>query len=197
MLIKEIKSSAKGNFLIEEGDMVFIPRVMSDSDASRLQYLFNLLVADFPIHGQDDFLQQSLTEKCDEIIKRFSLRKDSHFHVSPTIPVKVDGSTLHLKPSFQWLNGRDIYYQKVSIDQTRIEATQKDVTSATWMLQRLKESSNGAETRALIKLSEADDGLVSDWRASEYIDLLKGATDLIINVDNDEAVELEFSALHS
>src|SRR5206468_4307011 len=123
----------------------------------------------FPESGQADLLQQSLSERCDEIIKRFRLRRNKYFHIGPTVEVDLDGSKLHLKPSYQWLNGRDIFYQKVSIDQSRIESTQKDVTSATWVLERLRESFRGAETRALIKISDNEDGVDSNWHSSEYL----------------------------
>lgn len=197
IIMREIQASAKGNFIIEEGDRIFIPREMSDTDGSRLGYLFNLLVAEFPSQFAEDFLQQSLSERCDEIIKRFHLRKDPHFRISPTVQIAVDGSTVHLKPSYQWLNGRDIYYQKVTINQARLEATQKDVTSAAWVLDRLKESTPGVETRALVKISDVEETTPADWRPDEYLDLLATVSDSIINVDNDDEVVKEFSALHS
>lgn len=197
LVMREITNSARGNFVVQEGERIFIPREMSDGDGNRLSYLFNLLVGEFPSNFQEDFLQQSLSEKCDEIIKRFRLRRDPHFHITPTIPVTVEGATVHLQPSYQWLNGRDICYQKVTINQARLDATQKDVTSATWVLDHLKSNIPGIETKALVKLSDVEENLPQNWRPKEYLDLLSTVSDSIINVDNEDEVFREFSSLHA
>jgi hypothetical protein len=191
--IGEIVRSAKGNFVVEEGSGVFIPPQAAVDGAHRLDYLFHLLVDEFPRVDNADDVQRGLSERCEQIVRRYQLRKDPHFSESPSISIQVDGSTKHVRPSYHWLNGRDVYYQKVLIDDVKFDLTQRDVTSARWLFERLKELSGSVETKALVKFAERDETNKSS--RDEYVEILSSVVDNIIDVDNENEVDREFGQL--
>jgi len=197
-ILAEVMSSARGNFVIEEGQGLFLPKATSQSKIDQLDYLYKLIVDEFSQDVEGVSVQRSLSQRCDEIIRHYDLRRDPHFHESPTIPITIDGAPRHIRPSYRWLNGRDIYFQKVSIDETRLDPTQRDVTSAAWMFERLKEANQHSETKALVKFSRRDDGnaTLPVSGQAEYADLLASVSDAIIDVDDDAEVDRFFSQLH-
>jgi hypothetical protein len=198
-IASELVSSTRGNFVVEEGQALFLPREIEDSRSEQLDYLFRLVVSDFSPEGDAISIQRSLSQKCNEIIRKYQLNKDPHFRESPMITIEVDGAQRHIRPSYQWLNGRDIYFQKVLIDESRFDPTQKDVTSAAWMFERLKEHNKRSETKALVKFSDREDSnLVNPaWDQSEFWKLLNDVSDSVINIDDEMQVEREFSELRS
>lgn len=191
--IKEILRSAKGNFVVEEGSGIFIPPQAATDEAHRLEYLFHLLVDEFPQIDNTDVVQRSLSDRCEQIVKKYQLRKDPHFSESPTISIDVDGTKKHVRPSYHWLNGRDIYYQKVLIDDVKLDLTQRDVTSARWLFERLKSLGSSVETKALVKFAERDD--LNRPSRDEYIEILSPVATNIIDVDDESQIEEEFGHL--
>ena len=192
--IEEIKASAKGNFVIDEGSRLFVPPGAMEDESQTLEYLFHLLVGEFPSINSVDAVQLSLAKRCEEIIKRFRLRKDPHFHESPSIAITVDGGLTHVRPSYQWLNGRSIFYQKALLDESRFDISQRDVTSTRWLFEQLKLTATNVETKALVRFAD-DEGNTTAISRQEQINLLEPVADKIINVDDERAVEEEFSSL--
>jgi hypothetical protein len=194
-LLNQLLATSNGNYIVTEGDVVFPPKEMSGDPLRILEYLFQFLVGDFP-EQKESLEQVSLSAKCEEIIKRYGLKKTTYFEESPIISVDVDGITQHLKPSYRWLNGAEVCFQKVSLDAVKLESTQKDVNSALWMFEKLKNSNNRIQTKALVKFFDQDP-LVSQPRIDprEYMSLLERISDQVVNVDDDAQVDAAFGNL--
>jgi hypothetical protein len=152
-ILNRLLATSNGNYIVTEGEVVFPPREFAGDSPRVLEYLFQLLVGEFP-EQKESLEQVSLSAKCEEIIRHYGLKKTPHFEESPIISVDVDGITQHIKPSYRWLNGSEVYFQKVSLDGAKIESTQKDVNSALWMFEKLKDK----DERVL------DEGLGKDIR---------------------------------
>jgi hypothetical protein len=126
------------------------------------------------------------------------LKKTPHFEESPIISVDVDGITQHIKPSYRWLNGSEVYFQKVSLDGAKIESTQKDVNSALWMFEKLKDKDERVLTKALVKISDSS-GMSSQpvIDPKEYFHLLQQISDQVVDVDDERQVDSAFGALEA
>ena len=111
--LNRLLATSNGNYIVAEGEVVFPPREFAGDSSRVLEYLFQLLVGEFP-EQKESLEQVSLSAKCEEIIRHYGLKKTSHFEESPIIRVDVDGITQHIKPSYRWLNGSEVYFQKVS-----------------------------------------------------------------------------------
>jgi hypothetical protein len=194
-LFNKLLATSNGNYIVTEGEVVFPPREMSGDPSRILEYLFQLLVGDFP-EQKESLEQVSLSAKCEEIVKRYGLKKTAHFEESPLISVNVDGITQHLKPSYRWLNGAEVCFQKVSLDAVKLESTQKEVNNALWMFEKLKFSNDRIQTKALIKVFDQEQ-LLSQPRIDprEYLSLLEKISDQVVDVDNDAQVDSAFGAL--
>ncbi len=195
-LFTELQASSNGNYLVIEGESLFLPREVLGSPTSILEYLFRLLVDEFPEQKQSPE-QISLTAKCEEIIQKYDLSKTPYFLREPLVELVFDGKRQHIRPSYSWVNGRQIYFQKVSIDSSRPDATQKDVNNTLWMFEKLKISDANRITKAMIKLADREEILSQQNRIEpdEYLKLLSQVSDEVIDVDNDIQVEHAFTEL--
>jgi len=194
-VLDQLKKSSRGNYAVAEGEPLFLPRDFSGDAPHRIDYLFHLLVDEFP-QQTDNPEQLSLSAKCEEIVRKYELQRVPYFQREPVIEIHVDGVRQHIRPSYRWMNGAEVYFQKVSIDSARPDATQKDVTSTAWMFEKLKLADDRRSTKALIKVSDPD-SIVAQARIDpdEYLALLSNISDDVINVEDDEQVERTFAPL--
>jgi hypothetical protein len=194
-LLDRILASSRGNYIVTEGDTVFLPREAANDAAHAIDYLFHLLVDEFP-EQKENPEQLSLALKCEEIIKRYELGRLPQFEKEPIVEIQVDGLRQHIRPSYRWINGGEIYFQKVSIDAARPDATQKDVTSTAWMFEKLKGAGGDRSTKALVRLSGGG-VLIQQNRIdpAEYLGLLSRVSDAVVNVENDAEVDRAFAPL--
>jgi hypothetical protein len=196
--LNEILASSRGNYVVSEGEVVYLtPDVASDPHRT-LSHLFYLLVSEFP-QQQEEEAELSLSARCDEIIKRFDLRKSPHFKEAPAVDVTLSTNVRqHIVPSFAWVNGAEVYFQKVSIVGARPDASQKNVNNAAWIFEKLKLGNRQRVTRALVKVTEqtAPEEVASHLiDPAEYVRLLGSLSDEVVNVDDDEKVERVFAPL--
>lgn len=195
-LFVELLASSNGNYVVLEGESLFLPRDVLGSPTSILEYMFRLLVDEFPEPKQSPE-QVNLTAKCEEIIKKYELLRSSHFLREPLVELIFDGKRQHIRPSYSWVNGREIYFQKVSIDPSRPDATQKDVNNTLWMFEKLKISDRSRTTKAMIKVAEPEEIIShqNQIEPDEYLKLLSDVSDEVINVDDDTQVDSAFTEL--
>jgi hypothetical protein len=196
--LNEILASSRGNYVVSEGEVVYLPPDVASDSHRTLSHLFYLLVSEFP-QQQEEEAELSLSARCDEIIKRFELRKNPHFKEAPVIDVTLSTNVRqHIIPSFAWVNGIEVYFQKVSIVGARPDASQKNVNNAAWIFEKLKLGNRQRLTRALVKVTEqaAPEEVASHLiDPAEYLKLLGDLSDEVINVDDDERVERVFAPL--
>ena len=139
-----------------------------------------------------------MSARCDEIIRKFDLRKNPHFKEAPIVDVTLGTNVRqHIIPSFAWVNGIEMYFQKVSIVGARPDASQKNVNNAAWIFEKLKQSDQRRLTKALVKVTEqaAPEEVTQIIDPAEYVRLLGSLSDEVINVDDDERVDRVFAPL--
>jgi hypothetical protein len=189
-----VLASSRGNYLAEEGETVYLPEDVASNPHTALKHLFYLLVDEFPRETEPD---ADLNARCDEIIREFGLRKNPHFKESPSVDVQVgDGLTQRIVPSFAWINGVEIYFQKVSLVRTRPEVTQKNVNNAAWIFERLKSDNSNRQAKALLKVSSdaESDRIVSGFDPMLYVPVLETLAD-VVDVDDSSSIERVFAPL--
>jgi hypothetical protein len=193
--LDQILASSNGNYVAVEGEQVYLPQDVAANPLSALRHLYYFLVDEFPREEEPD---ADLNARCDEIIRQFELRKSPHFQESPIIDVRLSSTlTQQIIPSFSWVNGVEIYFQKVSLIRTRPETTRKNVNSAAWIFERLKEDKPDRKAKALLKISgdiEAD-GNFTRFDPKEYLAVLTKLADDVIDVDDANSIERAFAPL--
>jgi hypothetical protein len=181
----ELRATSKANYLVSEGATLTLPDEHETDSGEIVEYLFNLLVSSFPEAKNEEL---SLAQRCDEIIGEYRLRQNPHFSISPTVPCRLpDFQTENVQPSYAYVNGAEIYFQKVPLVGNRPEYSSKEVHNAAWIFERLRMGQNQRQARALVKMAIAAD----------FPDLLKALNAVatsVIDVDNPEQVHREFSA---
>jgi hypothetical protein len=196
--LDEILASSRGNYVVSEGDVVYLPPDVAADPHRTLSHLFYLLVSEFP-QQQEEEAELSLSARCDEIIKRFDLRRNPHFKEAPVVDVTLSTNVKQLiVPSFAWVNGTEVYFQKVSIVGARPDASQKNVNNAAWIFEKLKLGNKERITRALVKVTEQaapEEVIARLTDPAEYVRLLGSLSDEVVNVDDDERVERVFAPL--
>jgi len=194
-LAEQIVASSRGNYQVTEGEMVFLPAEIAADPNALLEHLFQLLVTEFPNEAEQAEDVVTLAARCEEIIQEFRLRETQHWVEAPVVPVQIGGAVQHLRPSYAWRNGREIFFQKVSINSGRLERTQKDVTSAAYLFEKLTGGPN-RHAKALVKKADMRPQMVDDQvlDPNEYLTLLARSAE-IVDVDDQRQVELAFGAL--
>jgi hypothetical protein len=193
----ELLASSRGNYVVSEGEMVYLPPEVATDPHRTLSHLFYLLVSEFP-QQQEEEAELSLGARCDEIIKKFELRKSPHFKDAPVVDVTLSTDVRqHIVPSFAWVNGIEVYFQKVSIVGARPDASRKNVNNAAWIFEKLKLANRDRVTKALLKVTEpnAPEEATRLIDPAEYVRLLSSLSDEVINVDDDEKVDKVFAPL--
>jgi hypothetical protein len=196
--LDQILASSRGNYLACEGETVYLPSDVANDSHKALNHLFYLLVSEFP-QQQEEEAGLGLTARCDEIIRKYQLNRNPHFKESPIIelPLATDVKQ-HIIPSFAWVNGAEVYFQKVSIVPVRPESSQKNVNNAAWIFEKLKQGNPLRVTKALVKVMEQsapEEMTNSTIRPAEYLAVLRELSDHVIDVDNEETVEKTFAPL--
>jgi hypothetical protein len=196
--LDEILASSRGNYVVSEGETVFLPPDVASDPHRTLSHLFYLLVSEFP-QQQEEEAELSLTARCDEIIRKFELRKTQHFKEAPIVDVILDANVQQqIVPSFAWVNGTEVYFQKVSIVGARPDTTRKNVNNAAWIFEKLKQSKHERVTKALIKVTEPtapEEAAMQTIDPAAYVRLLGSLSDEVVDVDDDEDVERVFAPL--
>jgi hypothetical protein len=187
--------SAKGNYVVGERSSVSLPEV---HPLQALSHLFHSLVTEFPTPRVEE---RSLAARVQEIIQRYDLKESPFFQESPSVTCEIQPGVIeHVRPNYGWVNGRALYFQRVSISPYRLEPTQKDVHNAAWIFEKLRAAVPGAETKALVKVMGAEGDTEADAedarrQTDEYLALLTRISNGIINVDDDAEVHGTFGAL--
>jgi hypothetical protein len=196
--LDQVLASSRGNYIVSEGDVVYLPPDIANDPHRTLSHLFYLMVSEFPQQEEEE-AELSLSARCDEIIKRFELRKNPHFKEAPVVDVTLSTNVKqHIVPSFAWVNGTEVYFQKVSIVGARPDASQKNVNNAAWIFEKLKLGNQQRLTRALVKITEQtapEEATAHPVEPAEYLNLLGNLSDEVVNVDDDEKVERVFAPL--
>jgi len=192
--LDQVLASSRGNFIAKEGETVYLPREVAINPQSALRHLYYLLVEEFPQEGQEE---TDLNERCEEIIKQYELRRSPYFKEGHEVEVTVDSVVQRIIPSYSWVNGVEIYFQKVSLLAARRETTQRNVNNAAWIFERLKRDNRDRQAKALFKMTDSPDTEESQAKFDpmEYIPVLKRLADEVINVDDNASVERTFARL--
>ena len=195
--LNEILESSRGNYVAGEGEVVYLPPDVASDPQRTLSHLFYLLVSEFP-ERQEGEAEISLSARCDEIISRYELWKSPHFKVGPVVDVTIGANvSQHIVPSFAWVNGVEVYFQKVSIVGARPDSSQKNVNNAAWIFEKLKYTNPQRVTKALLKVSDQPslDESTRPVDPAEYVRLITSLSDEVINVDDDNRVDQAFAPL--
>ena len=193
--LDKVLASSRGNYMTVEGEVVYLPPEIAADPHATLRQLYYLLVEEFPRDVETEG-ERDLNAKCDEIIRRFDLRRNPHFTESPKVDVTVGGGVIqHIIPSFSWVNGTEVYFQKVSLLAIRPEANQKNVNNAAWIFERLKSDKNDRVLKALVKVTESASGERGAFDPREHLAVLNRLADQVVDVDDEGQVENTFSVL--
>jgi hypothetical protein len=195
-LAEQILASSKGNYQVGEGDMVFLPVEIAQDPHSLLEHLFQLLVTEFPNEVEQAEDVVTLAARCEEIIQEFKLRETPHWAEAPVVPVRIGGAAQHFRPSYAWRNGQEIFFQRVAINSGRLERTQKDVTSAAYLFEKLRLDRPASQTKALVKMADMTPQMLDDQvlDPNEYLTLLSRTSD-VVDIDDARQVDRTFGAL--
>jgi hypothetical protein len=192
-LASALKASSKANFIVADGASLFLASDAVESPERTLAYLYHLVVAEFPEQRAEEL---SLAQRVDDVIRRFNLRENPNFHEQPSVRCEVQpGIVEHVRPSYGYVNGREVYFQKVSINPYRPERTQKDVHNAAWIFDRLRFNAGQRETNTIVKVVRPE--LPQEqvpFSVDEYMGVL-GNVSAVVDVDDDQAVERIFAPL--
>ena len=182
--IEELTNSSRFNYVVSEEATLTAPIEQHIDEEQIIEYLFNLLVSGFPEPRNEE---HSLAQRCDEIVGEYHLRQNPHFAVSPTVACPLPNArTEHVQPSYGYVNGAEIYFQKVPMVGNKPEYSAKEVHNAAWILERLRVNRNERQTRALVKMALAVE-------FPDLLSVLEAVSTDIIDVDNLEQVHREFS----
>lgn len=181
-VVSKIITSSKGNYSVVEGGTLSLPNAVETAEV--MDYLFSLLVTEF-MPNEDDI---TLTERCNEIVKEFHLDRNPHFQKNPTVPCNITPDvTEYVQPTFAYINGQQIYFQKVALNPSRPEFTQKDLHNAAWIFEKLRHNNPNSQTKALVQIGEKDD-------VASFLRVLNTVSSEIIDVENRVQVNQVFSA---
>ena len=183
-IIKELIASSKGNYTVTEGGTLTLPEVSADVGSTEaLEYLFSLIVTEFPRNEEE----ATLTERCDDIVREFRLERNPHFQKYPNIACAIAPDvTEYVQPTFAYVNGSQVYFQKVALNPSRRESTQKDVHNAAWIFEKLRVNRSNVETKALVQIGEREE-------VAPFLSVLRTVSDEIIDVEDKHQVHAVFS----
>lgn len=185
--------SSKVNFVVTEGTPLFLGADAPASPDQTLEYLYHLVVTEFPEQRAEE---SSLLEIVKNAIHRFDLLRNPHFSDSPRVRCELNGGVVeHVRPSYGFVNGREVYFQTVSINPNRPEAAQKEVHNAAWIFEMLRSHAGARELNSLVKVVSTD--LVEDqasFSVDESLNVLN-ALSHVVNVEDENAVDSVFAPL--
>jgi hypothetical protein len=190
---KALESSSKVNFIVSEGTPVFLAADATAHPERILEYLYHLVVTEFPEQRAEEL---SLSQIVEDTIRKYNLRQNPHFADSPSVLCELpSGIVEHVKPNYGYINGREVYFQKVSINPYKPEAAQKEVHNAAWIFERLRANSEEREANSLIKVVRGD--LLEpepQFNIDESIAVLNSVSH-VIDVENEDAIDRAFAHL--
>jgi hypothetical protein len=183
---KELKMSSRANYLIADGASLAIPQDASETDpAEVLDYLFHLIVTEMP---QPDKEELTLSQRCEEIIAEYSLGANPHFRRDPVIECSISSEVSEqVRPTYAYVNGTRVYFQKVSLNPRRPDVAQKELHNAAWIFDKLRKTYSGSETKALVRITDPHE-------VASHLRVLNVVSTEIIDVNNDEQVRRTFSS---
>lgn len=192
-LRQALESSSRVNFLVAEGPALFLGHDAPSNPERTLEYLYHLIVTEFPDQRAEEL---SLSQIVDDAIRRFDLRQNPHFFDSPSVRCELDGGVIeHVRPSYGFINGRQVYLQKVSINPNKPEAAQKEVHNAAWIFEMLRTEPTGRELNSLVKIVSLDvPEDQSPFSVSESLGVLTSLSN-VVQVEDETAVNRVFSSL--
>lgn len=181
-IVNGLQATPRLNYFISESSTMAIDAPAEPREI--LEYLFHLLVSAFPEQKNEEL---SLSQRCDEILGQYRLRQNPHFIESPRVPCLLSNTrTEHVQPSYGYVNGAEIYFQRVPLIESRPESSAKEVHNAAWIFERLRSDRQERQTRALVKLTAAA-------HFPNLLDVLSSVSSSVIDVDNQTQVHEEFS----
>jgi hypothetical protein len=188
-----LAESSRVNFVVSEGAGLFLAPDAIENPERTLDHLYHLVVGEFPEQRAEEL---SLSQRVEETIRRYDLWQNPCFRESPTVRCEIgDGAVEHVRPSYGYVNGRQVYFQKVSINPYRPEITQKEVHNAAWIFERLRAGVAARETSALVKIIALDVPIDPiPFSTPEYVHLLTTLAN-VVDVDDDAAMERAFAPL--
>jgi|HubBroStandDraft_6_1064221.scaffolds.fasta_scaffold00205_31 hypothetical protein len=192
-LAAALKSSSKANFAVSDGPNLFLASDAVESADRTLEYLYHLIVAEFPEQRPEEL---NLARRVDDVIDRFNLKQNPHFQEQPSVRCEVQpGIVEHVRPNYGYRNGREVYFQKVSINPYRPERTQKDVHNAAWIFDRLRFNAAQRETNTIVQIVRAEPPREQAlFSVDEYLAVL-GTVSEVVDVDDERAVDRVFAPL--
>lgn len=190
---RALEESSNVNFVVVDGPIVFLSADAMVNAGRTLDYLYYLVVTEFPELAVEEL---SLTERVEDAIRRHGLRQNPHFSESPSVPCRVnEGLVEHIRPSFGYVNGREVYLQKVSLNPYRPETAQKEVHNAAWIFEMLRNNLQERECNSLVKVVRSERPIeVPQFSVDESLRLLRNYSE-VVDVDNDESLERVFGSL--
>jgi len=184
--IRALLSSSNGNYLLREGATMAVPQTAEFDIQQALEYLFHLLVTEFPRPSEEEI---SLGQRCEEIIRNLHLDVNPSFRRAPSVPCPLSPEvTEYVQPNYAYLNGAAVYFQRVPFNPRRPEATQKELHNAAWIFDKLKKTNQNCMTRALVKGSQ-------NGEAEPFLRVLSVVANDIVDVSDEQAVRRGFAEL--
>jgi len=179
--------------LVTEGPALFLGADAPSNPERTLEYLYHLIVTEFPDQRAEEL---SLSQIVDDAIRRFNLRQNPHFSDSPAVRCELSGGIVeHVRPNYGFVNGREVYFQKVSINPNKPETAQKEVHNAAWIFEMLGTEPRGRELNSLVKVVSSD--VPEDqtmFSVSESLGVLTSLSH-VVNVEDEVAVDRVFAPL--
>jgi hypothetical protein len=189
---KALEASSRANFLVAAGPVLFLGADAPSNADRTLEYLYHLLVTEFPEQVAEEL---SLAQVVEDAIRRFNLRQNPHFHESPPVKCELPNGVIeHVRPHYGFVNGIEVYFQKVSINPNKPEAAQKEVHNAAWIFDKLR-ASEARQLNSLVKVVSSE--IPEDqaiFSVAESMDVLGGLSN-VVNIEDDNAVNQVFAPL--
>lgn len=191
---RTLESSSRVNFIVAEGPSLFLGPDAPSNPEFTLEYLYHLIVTEFPEQRAEEL---SLTQIVEDTIRKFKLRENPHFADFPSVRCELAGGVVeHVRPSHGFTNGREVYFQKVSINPNRPEQSQKEVHNAAWIFERLRTRPAADELNSLIKIVSVnvpEEGQAA-FSVGESVDVLSSVSH-VVDAADESAIDTVFARL--
>jgi hypothetical protein len=185
-----LKSANKGNFVLEDGGLL-LDKLSSDELSQMVDNLFNVLVE---TNGQDEAVDLTLDEVCDELLEKATLTVNPHFHNYFTVKCPVAETQETFTFSHAYKNGTlERLYQRVPLPRKRKSAMKKNVHDAAWTFEKVIDAKliTPQKTGALVYVGDEQR---ADSHVQNALDVLSSVT-RVLNLHDRKSVLEEFRQL--
>ena len=100
----------------------------------------------------------------------------------------------HVRPNYGFVNGREVYFQRVSINPAKPELAQKEVHNAAWIFGMLNAQPSERELNSLVKVVGSASEDQSPFSVEESLNVLNSLSH-VVDVDDERAIDGVFAAL--